>query len=269
MTAKWCMADCVVCGSPLSGRKTRFCTRICKNSFGNNRLQSYRAQQLRGRERKIRLVRSRGSRCETCGYARNFAALEFHHLKPQAKTFNLDLRSLSNRRWSSIVTEAKKCALLCSNSILNSLREAGVQIAIDDFGTGYSSLSYLQELPFDRIKIDKSIVDLIGAGGNSEKICRTIIKMAHELGKESIAEGVENREQADFLQTISATACKVSSTASRWCKRNFTHSSKSRISIRNGERRWKSLARLHETLALAHFDPNFLSKSVHLARIDL
>jgi len=84
-------------------------------------------------------------------------------------------------------------------TILNSLREAGVQVAIDDFGTGYSSLSYLQELPFDRIKIDKSFIDLIGSGGNSEKICRTIIKMAHELGKEAIAEGVETREQADFL----------------------------------------------------------------------
>jgi diguanylate cyclase (GGDEF)-like protein len=84
-------------------------------------------------------------------------------------------------------------------AILNSLREAGIQIAIDDFGTGYSSLSYLQDLPFDRIKIDKSFVDLIGAGGNSEKICRTIIKMAHELGKQAIAEGVETREQADFL----------------------------------------------------------------------
>lgn len=84
-------------------------------------------------------------------------------------------------------------------AILNSLRESGVQVAIDDFGTGYSSLSYLQELPFDRIKIDKTFVDLIGSGGNSEKICRTIIKMAHELGKEAIAEGVETREQADFL----------------------------------------------------------------------
>jgi len=83
--------------------------------------------------------------------------------------------------------------------ILNHLREAGVQIAIDDFGTGYSSLSYLQQLPFDRIKIDKSFVELIGTSGNSENICRTIIKMAHELGKESIAEGVETREQADFL----------------------------------------------------------------------
>jgi len=84
-------------------------------------------------------------------------------------------------------------------SILNNLRKAGVQIAIDDFGTGYSSLSYLQEMPFDRIKIDKSFIKLIGSGGNSEKICRTIIKMAHELGKQSIAEGVETTEQADFL----------------------------------------------------------------------
>ena len=84
-------------------------------------------------------------------------------------------------------------------TILNGLRETGIQVAIDDFGTGYSSLSYLQELPFDRIKIDKSFIDLIGAGGNSEKICRTIIKMAHELGKQAIAEGVETREQADFL----------------------------------------------------------------------
>jgi EAL domain-containing protein (putative c-di-GMP-specific phosphodiesterase class I) len=86
--------------------------------------------------------------------------------------------------------------------ILNVLREAGVQVAIDDFGTGYSSLSYLQQLPFDLIKVDKSFIDLIGSSDNSENICRTIIKMAHELGKKAIAEGVESREQADFLQAI-------------------------------------------------------------------
>ncbi|GMR17048.1 MAG: hypothetical protein BMS9Abin32_101 [Gammaproteobacteria bacterium] len=83
--------------------------------------------------------------------------------------------------------------------ILNLFREAGVKIAIDDFGTGYSSLSYLQQLPFDVIKIDKSFIDLIEAGDKSQNICRTIIRMAHELGKEVIAEGVETREQADFL----------------------------------------------------------------------
>lgn len=83
--------------------------------------------------------------------------------------------------------------------ILNVLRAAGVQVAIDDFGTGYSSLSYLQQLPFDLIKIDKSFIDLIDTGGDSEKICRMIMNMAHEMGKKAIAEGVENREQADFL----------------------------------------------------------------------
>jgi diguanylate cyclase (GGDEF)-like protein len=84
--------------------------------------------------------------------------------------------------------------------VLKELRENGVQIAIDDFGTGYSSLSYLQQLPFDLIKIDKSFIDLIGSGDNSEMICRTIIKMAHEMGKSAIAEGVETQEQIDFLK---------------------------------------------------------------------
>ncbi len=84
-------------------------------------------------------------------------------------------------------------------NVLNVLRDAGVQVAIDDFGTGYSSLSYLQQMPFDLIKIDKSFIDMIGSGGSSENICRTIIKMAHELGKKAIAEGVEKIEQADFL----------------------------------------------------------------------
>jgi diguanylate cyclase (GGDEF)-like protein len=83
---------------------------------------------------------------------------------------------------------------------LDALRAEGVRVAIDDFGTGYSSLSYLQQMPFDVIKIDKSFVDLIGAGDNSDNICRTIIRMAHELGKTAIAEGVELQEQIDFLR---------------------------------------------------------------------
>jgi len=84
--------------------------------------------------------------------------------------------------------------------LLTSLRQEGVRVAIDDFGTGYSSLSYLQQMPFDVIKIDKSFVDRIGAGDPSDNICRTIIKMAHELGKKAIAEGVEERYQVDFLK---------------------------------------------------------------------
>jgi diguanylate cyclase (GGDEF)-like protein len=84
--------------------------------------------------------------------------------------------------------------------LLTALREEGVRVAIDDFGTGYSSLSYLQQMPFDVIKIDKSFVDRIGAGDPSDNICRTIVKMAHELGKKAIAEGVEERSQVDFLK---------------------------------------------------------------------
>jgi len=85
-------------------------------------------------------------------------------------------------------------------AILQSLREEGVRVAIDDFGTGYSSLSYLQQMPFDVIKIDKSFIDRIGSSETSDNICRTIIKMAEQLGKKSIAEGVEEQGQIDFLR---------------------------------------------------------------------
>ena len=84
--------------------------------------------------------------------------------------------------------------------LLEGLRDEGVRVAIDDFGTGYSSLSYLQQMPFDVIKIDKSFVQRIGDGQKSDRICRTIIRMAEELEKKSIAEGVETVEQLDFLR---------------------------------------------------------------------
>ncbi len=90
--------------------------------------------------------------------------------------------------------------------ILKRLRNHGIRIAIDDFGTGYSSLSYLQNLPFDVIKIDKSFVDLIGKDESSDNICRTIIRMARELGKASIAEGVEEEAQVEFLE---ANGCDI------------------------------------------------------------
>ena len=83
---------------------------------------------------------------------------------------------------------------------LKSLRDEGVRVAIDDFGTGYSSLSYLQQMPFDAIKIDKSFIDGIGSSVASDNICRTIVKIAEQLGKKSIAEGVEKESQLEFLR---------------------------------------------------------------------
>ncbi|NTZ44123.1 EAL domain-containing protein [Altererythrobacter sp. SALINAS58] len=82
---------------------------------------------------------------------------------------------------------------------LHRLRELGVRIALDDFGTGYSSLSYLRSFPFDKLKIDQSFVTDLLNGGNSGAVIRAIIALADALGMETLAEGVEEKIQADIL----------------------------------------------------------------------
>ena len=74
----------------------------------------------------------------------------------------------------------------------------GVRIAIDDFGTGYSSLSYLSEYPVDILKIDQSFISNLDRESN-KKIVNTIITLAHSLNMEVVAEGVETKEQAEYL----------------------------------------------------------------------
>ncbi|WP_348648672.1 putative bifunctional diguanylate cyclase/phosphodiesterase [Roseateles oligotrophus] len=82
---------------------------------------------------------------------------------------------------------------------LDSLRQAGVQVSLDDFGTGYSSLSYLQRLAIDQVKIDKSFVSHLKTGSKELALCKAIITMAHALGIEVVAEGVETEEQHQLL----------------------------------------------------------------------
>ncbi|MBC5581043.1 EAL domain-containing protein [Anaerofilum sp. BX8] len=86
------------------------------------------------------------------------------------------------------------------HQVVGRLREAGFRLLMDDFGTGYSSLKLLKNVPVDVIKLDKSFVDDIGSP-RGESIIRTVIGLAHSLSMTVVAEGVEQKNQLDFLET--------------------------------------------------------------------
>jgi diguanylate cyclase (GGDEF)-like protein/PAS domain S-box-containing protein len=83
---------------------------------------------------------------------------------------------------------------------LERLKELGVHLAIDDFGTGYSALARLRELPFDRLKVDKTFVDELSIAHEGSTLVDSILDMARVLGLQVVAEGVETADQADFLR---------------------------------------------------------------------
>ena len=85
------------------------------------------------------------------------------------------------------------------------LRAMGVRIAIDDFGTGYSSLSYLRTLSFDKIKIDREFVTGIDTRTDSQAICQSLIALGRGLGIRVLAEGVERREEYEWLRRHGCT----------------------------------------------------------------
>lgn len=89
--------------------------------------------------------------------------------------------------------------------VLQRLRGLGIQLAIDDFGTGYSSLNYLAQFPIDTLKIDRSFVSKMGMvtdNKDSDEIVRTIVNLAHNLGMNVTAEGIETEDQLDGLRQM-------------------------------------------------------------------
>ena len=112
--------ECLHCSSKLTGAKSKFCGPKCKrdyhyiNSIPENGNTNER-QKRTSKERKLTLIEMSGGCCSICGYKKNYSALQFHHLNPEDKVFNLDGRKLSNTNWESIKKEWEKCQLLCSN----------------------------------------------------------------------------------------------------------------------------------------------------------
>jgi predicted HNH restriction endonuclease len=102
---------CILCNKKLTGKQTKYCSIKCKNG----KHQLYDWQHERGLKYRKELILEFGGKCSSCGYAKNFSALEFHHINPSEKLFQIDIRSCSNRSKKSCSEEAKKCRLLCSN----------------------------------------------------------------------------------------------------------------------------------------------------------
>ena len=110
---------CVVCTNPIDGQKQKYCSNACKQKDHYHRVKAqtntYHSQTIRSLDRKLKLISLSGGKCIRCGYCANISALHFHHVDSYQKSFKLDSRVLSNKKWSLIAEEASKCLLLCSN----------------------------------------------------------------------------------------------------------------------------------------------------------
>jgi diguanylate cyclase (GGDEF)-like protein len=102
---------------------------------------------------------------------------------------------------SSLVQNAKVAAKL-----LKQVKKRGVHISLDDFGTGFSSLSYLHQFPIDTLKIDRSFVDRLGRGEKGNNIVQSIITLAHSMRLVTVAEGIETRQQLEYLNRLGCEA---------------------------------------------------------------
>jgi diguanylate cyclase (GGDEF)-like protein len=139
-----------------------------------------------GRELSIAVNLSPSSLVDVDLPARIFTMLRDRRLPPGVLELEITEDSLMNDRERA-------------RDVLSTLRRLGIRVAVDDFGTGYSSLSYLRELPIDELKLDRSFVGAMAEDPRSAAIVRSTIGLAHSLGLQLVAEGVEDAATAKEL----------------------------------------------------------------------
>jgi diguanylate cyclase (GGDEF)-like protein len=109
--------------------------------------------------------------------------------------YNLSTDHIELEITESVVMENLELAV----SLLDEFRNSGIKTSLDDFGTGYSSLNYLKRLPINCLKIDKSFIDEVLASDKDKLLVNTVIQLAHGMGLEVVAEGVESEHAMQFL----------------------------------------------------------------------
>ncbi|HEX3979850.1 MAG TPA: EAL domain-containing protein [Acidimicrobiales bacterium] len=138
-------------------------------------------------------------------------------------SINVSTRQLQNHEFSGdvqqaliragldpgcLVVEITESALVTEMAhiepVMRRIRDLGVHIALDNFGTGYSSLLYLKGLPIDRLKVDRSFVSGLGSAGQDPTVVATVVDLAHKLGLQVVAEGVETEAE---LRAVGAMGC--------------------------------------------------------------
>ena len=133
----------------------------------------------------------------------NTSPAQFYKLGENSHVIWADILQKLGLTGNSVVMEITEGLLLDANVFVTDqllvLRDIGIQVAIDDFGTGYSSLSYLKKFDIDYLKIDQSFISNLSHGSNDMVLCEAIILMAHKLGMQVIAEGVETEHQKQLL----------------------------------------------------------------------
>lgn len=142
--------------------------------------------------------------CEILPISINLSARQFREIRlPDTISDMLEKTALPPHSLMLEITESNAMQDVdFTIETLQKLKNLGVKIALDDFGAGYSSLNYLRRFPVDLLKIDKSFVDEVPAEQDDASIIAAIVALARTLGLQVIAEGVEEKEQIDFLRSI-------------------------------------------------------------------